>query len=105
MRGRPHLIPALVVAVMLVVAIASLPYGYYQLLRWVTCGVAVFIAIMAYRWGKVWATGIFGLVAVLFNPLLPIYLTREIWRPIDLTCAVLFIVSIFILKEHKAHIV
>ena len=99
MGGRPHLIPALIIAVMLVVAIASLPYGYYQLLRWVTCAVAVFIAVMGYRWGKVWATWVFGLVAILFNPLWPIHLTREIWRPIDLVYAVLFITSVFVLRE------
>ena len=102
MRGRPHLIPAVIVAVMLCVAVAPLAYGYYQLLRWVTCGVAVFIAVMAYRWGKAWATWVFGFVAVLFNPLWPVYLTRDIWRPIDLACAVLFVVSTFILKEHQA---
>jgi hypothetical protein len=99
MSGRPHLIPALIVAIMLVVARAPLAYGYYQLLRWVTCGVAVFIAVMAYRWGKVWATWLFGLVAVLFNPLWPIHLTKEIWTPIDLACAVLFITNVFVLRE------
>ena len=99
MSGRPHLIPALIVAIMLVVTIASLPYGYYQLLRWVTCGVAIFIAIMAYKWGKAWATWIFGLIAVLFNPFWTIHLTRDIWRPIDLACAVLFITSVFALRE------
>jgi len=99
MISRPHLIPALVVAVMLVVAICSLPYGYYQLLRWCTCGVAVFIAVMGYRWGKIWATWVFGFVAVLFNPLLPIHLTREFWRPIDLVCAALFFTIVFVLRE------
>ncbi|MCX6009230.1 MAG: hypothetical protein NTW48_04235 [Chloroflexi bacterium] len=99
MRGRPHLIPAVIVGIMLCVAVAPLAYGYYQLLRWVTCGVAVFIAVMAYRWGKVWATWVFGLVAILFNPLWPIYLTRAIWRPIDLACAVLFVTSVFVVRE------
>jgi hypothetical protein len=98
-RGRPNLIPAVIVAIMLCVAVAPLAYGYYQLLRWVTCGVAVFIAVMAYRWGKVWATWVFGLVAILFNPLAPIHLTKQIWQPIDLACAVLFVISVFVLRE------
>jgi len=31
-----------------------------------------------------------GFIALLFNPLIPVYLTREIWAPIDLGLAVLF---------------
>ncbi|GAG59522.1 unnamed protein product, partial [marine sediment metagenome] len=38
-------------------------------------------------------------IGLLFNPLIPIHLTRDIWQPIDLICALLFIVIIFILKE------
>jgi hypothetical protein len=99
MKGKPHLIPAVIVAVMLCVALAPLAYGYYQVLRWVTCGVAVFIAVMAYRWGKVWAMGVFGLIAVLFNPIWPIHLTKNIWMPIDLMCAALFVTGVFVLRK------
>ena len=90
MRTRPHLIPAIVVAVMLLVAVAPLPYGYYQFLRWAVCGVAVFIAVKGYTWKQTWATWLFGAVAAMFNPILPIDLTREIWQPIDLAGALLF---------------
>lgn len=99
MRKRPHLIPALIVAAMLLIAIAPLPYGYYQLLRWVTCGVAVFIAIQAYSWKKIWAIWLFAVIAVLFNPLIPIHLTKEIWQPIDIICALAFGVSPLFLRE------
>lgn len=98
MRGRPHLIPALIAAIMLIIAIAPLAYAYYELLRWIVCCGAVFIAVMTYRWNKIWATCLFGLIAVLFNPLSPIHLTKQIWQPIDLTCALLFFVSIFLLR-------
>lgn len=100
-RKRPHLIPALLVAVMLIVAVASLPYGYYQFLRWVTCVTAVYIAVMSYTWNKKWATWVFGAIAILFNPLFPIYLTKEIWRPIDIFAAILFIVGIFIIGKQQ----
>ena len=99
MKDRPHLIPALVATAMLFVAIAELPYGYYQILRWVVCGVAVYIAYMAYQWGKVWATWVFGFIAALFNPIIPVHLTKEIWQPIDIICAILFGSSTLFLKE------
>jgi hypothetical protein len=96
---RPHLIPSLIIAVMLIVAVASLPYGYYQLLRWVTCAVAVFIAFKSYGWHKTWAVWLFGAIAVLFNPIVPIHLTKEIWQPIDIVSAILFGISAFMLRK------
>jgi len=77
LNNRPHLIPVIIAALMLLLALASWPYGYYQLLRFVACGVAVYVAFMAYNWQKMWATWLFGFIAVLFNPLIPIHLSRE----------------------------
>lgn len=99
MDKRPLLIPSLIVAMMLFGALAELPYGYYQLLRFVTCAVSVYVAFVAYNWQKMWATWIFGFVALLFNPLIPFHLSRELWKPIDTICAILFIVIAFVLKK------
>lgn len=99
MKTRPHLIPALIVAIMLLVAVAPMPYGYFQFLRWAVCGVAVFIAFKSYAWKQPWAVWLFGAVAVMFNPILPIDLTREIWQPIDLASALLFSLSILLLPN------
>lgn len=96
---RPHLIPNMIAAAMLFGTLADLPYGYYQLLRFVVCGVAVYVAFSAYNGQKMWAVWIFGFVALLFNPLIPIHLPRELWQPIDLICAILFIVMAFVLKK------
>lgn len=91
LQKRPHLIPAAVAAFMLLAALGYWPYGYYQLLRFVVCGVSAYVAFMAYQWQKLWATWLFGFVAILFNPLIPIHLSREFWHLIDVTCALLFI--------------
>jgi len=93
------MIPSLIAALMLLGALARWPYGYYQLLRWVTCGVAVYVAYTAYNWQKMWAVWLFGFVAVLFNPLIPIRLSREIWQPINVICALLFGASAVFLKK------
>ena len=84
---------------MLLIALADLPYGYYQLLRFVVCGVGVYVAYTAYTWQKKWAMWLFGFIALLFNPLIPIHLSQEIWQPIDVICAILFIVIAFVLKN------
>ena len=98
---RPHLIPALIVSIMMLIAVLPLPYGYYTFLRWATCGVGVFIAFQAYRWGRIWATWLFGAIAVLFNPFVPIYLTKEIWQPINILCGLLLGVSTILLGESE----
>jgi hypothetical protein len=98
---RPHLIPCIIAALMLLGALGNWPYGYYQLLKWFTCAVSVFVAYTAYNKKIFWVTWIFGFVAVLFNPLLPIHFSREIWQPIDFIFAVLFIVIIFVLEKQS----
>jgi len=99
MEKRPHLIPAIIAALILLGALGDWPYGYYQLLRWITCGAAVFVAFMAYNWQKVWVMWLFGIIAVLFNPLVPIHMTKELWQPIDVIFALLFAIVAFILKK------
>lgn len=91
LEKRPHLIPAAIAALMLLGALGHWPYGYYQLLRFVVCAVSVYVAYTAYNWQKIWAMWLFGVIALLFNPLLPIHLSRELWQPIDVICAILFI--------------
>lgn len=87
---------------MLFLALFHWPYGYYQILRWVVCGVcgwSAFVAVNVNRRG--WAWGM-GTIAVLFNPIVPIYLTREIWSVIDLTVGITLLVSLRLLKaEHR----
>lgn len=96
---RPHLIPTIIVALMLLGALAPWPYGYYQLLRFVTCGVGVYVAFVAYQWQKMWVVWLFGFIALLFNPLIVIHLSRELWQLIDFVCAVLFTTVAFVLKK------
>jgi len=99
LHKRPHLIPCIIAALILFGALWDWPYSYYQLLRFAVCGVSTYVAFMAYVWKKLWASWLFVGIAVLFNPLAPIHLSRELWQPIDFACALLFGVVAFVLKE------
>jgi hypothetical protein len=99
LEKRPHLIPAIIAAAMLFGALAKWPYGYYQLLRFIVCGVSVYVAFMGYNWHKIWVAWLFGFIAFLFNPLIPIHLSREVWQPIDIICGTLFIIVVFVLEK------
>jgi len=98
-QERPHFIPSLIAGAILLAALGDWPYGYYIFLRFVVCGVSIYIAIMAYEWKRSWVSWIFGAIAILFNPIIPIHLTREIWQRIDIGCAILFMITGSILKK------
>ncbi len=80
-------------AVILILGIFGLPYGYYIFLRLIVCAAAVYLAYCEYvsnqKWNN-WAV-IFSLIAVLFNPVVMIFLSRPIWFFIDIFCVGLFV--------------
>ncbi len=77
----------------------GLPYGYFTLLRFVVCAVGIYLAYRTYEddHESLWAW-LFAGVAVLFNPIIPIYLQRETWFIVDLVVGAIFLVSIFSVK-------
>ena len=78
-------------------AIAEWPYGYYILLRWITCIASILVVFQAFEKNIDWAKVIFIIIAIFFNPLAPIYLSRNIWIPLDIVTAILFIFAIRII--------
>jgi len=85
-------------AIMLLVALTSLPYGYYTVLRWVVTIIAAISAFDAYSKEKApWAWA-FGGIMILFNPFVPIHLNRGIWTPIEIVTAMIFLTSIGAVK-------
>lgn len=99
LQKRPLLIPAAIAALMLFGALAPWSYVYYQLLRFFVCGVGAYMAFLVYNEQKLWATYLFGFIAVLFNPFAPIHISREIWQLRDVICGLIFIAGAFIFKE------
>jgi len=82
-------------------ALGNWPYSYYQLLRWVILGAGAYGAYLAYNNHKnLWAW-IFGIIAILFNPIIPSYLSRDTWQPIDIIVAIIFFISLFNKYERR----
>ncbi len=93
------LIACLITAGMLVFALTKLPYDYYKLLRFIVFGTASYGAFMSIKikvYGWIW---ILGIIALIFNPIIPVYLSKGIWAVIDIITALIFIISIFIIKN------
>lgn len=83
---------------MLFWALADNPYGYYQILRWVIAGTAGYSACLAYGQGKNAWVWIMVIIAILFNPIAPIYLQKETWSMLNMIVAVVIFISMFKIK-------
>lgn len=72
---------------MLALALLPLPYGYYTLLRLVVCVAFVWSALDLFQRELIgWAVAA-GVVALLYNPVIPVYLDRELWMVVNIVTA------------------
>ena len=88
----------LVLAAMMLLCLAPMPYGYFMLVRFVAMVAFGMIAYRYYVIHKNIAAWVFGLLALLFQPIFKISLGRTIWNVIDVLVAILLI-AIFILEK------
>jgi hypothetical protein len=89
-------IMCLLTAVLLLYGLGRRPYGFYEFLHLATFITGGYVAWLAFRASQqIWAVA-FAVIAILFNPIFPIHLTRVMWRPIDIVCAIVFAVGAFV---------
>jgi lysylphosphatidylglycerol synthetase-like protein (DUF2156 family) len=91
LRGRPVLLPAVLAGVLLLIAVAPLEYGFYTALRIAVTAAAIWVAVAAVRSRQVGWAVVAAALAILFNPLIPVWLSKGVWIPIDLVGAALMI--------------
>ncbi|WP_049781168.1 DUF6804 family protein [Hahella chejuensis] len=82
-----------IAAGMLFVGVLSLPYGYYMLLRIVACGVFAWAAFITYEKNEEVVPWVFGILAIVFNPLIKIHFSKELWAVVDF-CSGLFLLIV-----------
>ena len=84
------ILPIASVVLLALSSFARWPYGFYTILRIVVCGTCAYISVREYRRGRTGWTWIMAVIAVLFNPLIPIHFMRSTWRYFDLSAMVVF---------------
>lgn len=77
-------------------------YGFFTVLRFVLFATTAYVAWMVMEQSKEKWAWFLGLIAILFNPFIPVYLERETWVVIDFAVALLLVGTIFRLKLDKA---
>jgi len=75
------------------------PYDFYILLRWLVFISSIFVAWGFYKSKLTGWTFVFGSVAFLFNPIIPIHLAKSSWVLIDFVSAILFFIAGFSKKK------
>lgn len=82
-----------IASAMLFVGAAPLPYGYYTLLRLVATGVFVWAAFIVYERNHKSLPWVYGVLALLFNPLIKIHLPKELWAVLDIGSGILLVAT------------
>jgi len=77
----------------------GIPIAIISFLRWVVCGTAGYGALKSVELEKSGWAWVLGIIALLFNPIIPVHLSREIWAPVDVITALIFIVSLFTIRR------
>jgi hypothetical protein len=93
-------IARIVGSILLFWALSKHPYGYFTLLRWVVCAIAVYTAYLSTIVNRVPWAWVFGLIALLFNPLIPVRIDRVTWAYLDVAIGIFFLLSIFFVREN-----
>jgi hypothetical protein len=88
----------LILAALMLLCLAPMPYGYYMLVRFVAMVVFGLMAYQYYTRQKPIASVIFGVLALLFQPIYKIALGRVTWNVIDVLVAALLI-GLFVLER------
>ena len=77
--------------IVLAIGILPMPIGYYTLSRLVVCAAALYFAISFYKKKDNTNLWIFGFIAILYNPIIPVYLyEKTIWIIVNLITIFLF---------------
>jgi len=80
------------VILILLFGILNLPYNYYIILRIIVTGFSIYTCYLLQKKKKDFWFYVFIGIAILFNPILPIYLKKEIWIILDFLTAGIILV-------------
>lgn len=84
----------LIIAVMLLLCLADMPYGFYQLVRFAATCAFAYLSYDYFKSKKDELGFVFAALALLFQPFVKISLGRVIWNFVDVVVAIGLIILI-----------
>jgi len=89
----------IILSVLFFTCLFDMPYGYYQLVRFVALIGFAILAYSANEQGQKTEALVYVCLAILFQPLIKIALGRELWNVVDVIVGIGLIASIFIKQK------
>ena len=86
----------IILSILFFVCLLNMPYGYFQLVRFVALVGFAILAYMANEQGRKTEVIIYVCLGILFQPFFKIALGRQIWNIVDVVVGIALIVSLFI---------
>lgn len=77
-----------IIALMLILCLFDMPYGYYEFTRFVTMAVFIYLAYGAFKANNKDRMFVLVALAILFQPFIKIALGRVIWNIVDILVAI-----------------
>lgn len=85
----------IILAVLLLLCLLHMPYGYYQLIRFIATGSFLFLGFNSNMRSEKNFVFLYLGLAILFQPIFKIAFGRELWNIIDVVVAIFLIASLF----------
>lgn len=89
----------IVLVILFFLCLLDMPYGFYQLVRFVALVGFSILAYQSFENENKYLTIIYIGLAILFQPLIKISLGRDIWNIVDVIVGIGLIVSLFIRRK------
>ncbi len=87
------------VAILLLLCLFNMPYGYYQFVRFAATAAFAYLAYSANEQSKKNEVFIYIVLALLFQPFVKIALGRTIWNIVDVIVGLGLLISLIIPKK------
>ena len=91
----------IVLVVLLFGCLADMPYGYFQLVRFVGMASFAYLAFDSNQQNKNSEAVIYVLLALLFQPFFKLSLGRDLWNIVDVVVALGLLGSLFVQSKSK----
>jgi hypothetical protein len=85
-----------ILAILFFLCLLDMPYGFYQLVRFIALIGFAILAYQAYKKGNQIEMVIYVALALLFQPFFKVALGRQIWNIVDVIVGVGLIISIWL---------